>query len=399
LALARANQEKSVEQSFEPSVELSVEASSQEQSVDLSVEPSIERFVEVSSNKKYNGPLATINAEGLVEETAEVKAATKAFFEIYNAQLALARANQEQSVEQSFEPSVELSVEASSQKKYNGPLATINAEGLVEETAEVKAATKAFFEIYNAQLAPARANQEQSVEQSFEPSVELSVEATQQKKYDGPLATINAEGLVEETAEVKAAAKAFFEAYNAHLALIKASQKQSVEPLVETSVASSVSSSVAPSAASSVEVSSIKKYDGPLATINAEGLVEETAEVKAAAKAFFEAYQKALKAAASAETQSQAVQKSAETLPVSTIAVASSVAPSAASSVEVASIKKYDGPLATINAEGLIENTPEVKAAAQAFFEAYQQAIKATASAAKTQSQAVQDLINLFLSQ
>merc|ERR1712029_1194536 len=123
------------------------------------------------------------------ENTAEVKAATQAFFDIYNAQLALAKANQEQSVEISVEPSVEPFVEVSSNEKYNGPLATINAEGLVEETAEVKAATQAFFDIYNAQLALARASQEQSVE----PSVETFVEVSSNQKYNGPLATINAE--------------------------------------------------------------------------------------------------------------------------------------------------------------------------------------------------------------
>merc|ERR1712025_1004254 len=97
--------------------------------------------------------------------------------------------------------------------------------------------------------------------------------------------------------------QAFFDIYNAQLALARASQEQEVELSVEPFV----------------EVSSNQKYNGPFATINAEGHVEETAEVKAAAQVFFEAFQQQIKATASAETQSQAVQKSTETLPVSTI--------------------------------------------------------------------------------
>jgi len=371
LALIKASQAQSVE----PSVAPSAEVSSLMKTNDLlaTINP-----VEASPQKKYDGPLATINAEGLVEETAEVKAAAKAFFEAYNAHLALIKASQAQSVESSVAPSAEVSpimktndhlatinvIESSQQKKYDGPLATINAYGLVEETAEVKAATKAFFDVFNAQLALARASQEQSVEHSVEPSVEQFVEVSSNQKYNGPLATINAEGLVENTAEVKAATQAFFDIYNAQLAQYTGAQAEAVQH----------QAAVVHQAGHFEQESSFnQQYDGPHATVNAEGFVQNTAEVEAAAKAFFEAYNAQL--ALTRSTQEQSVDLSVE----------SSVEPF----VEVSSNQKYTGPLATINAEGHVEETAEVKAAAQVFFDAFQQQMEATASA-ETHSHAVQ---------
>merc|ERR1719436_1779963 len=263
-----------------------------EQSVEPSVAPSAEFSADMKNNhhlaiinaveptpqKKYDGPLATINAEGHVVNTVEVQDAINAFNAFYQAQLAAtAVATQAEAVQHQAavvhqaEPehhAEHIEQDVTYSQQYTGPLATVNSEGLIQNTAEVEAAAKAFFEAYSAQLALTRASQEQSFEQYVEPSVGTFVEVSSNQKYNGPLATINAEGLVENTAEVKAATQAFFDVYNAQLALARASQKQSVEQSFE------------PSVETFVDVSSNEKYNGPLATINAEGLVEETAEVK-----------------------------------------------------------------------------------------------------------------------
>merc|ERR1719428_1306501 len=186
-----------------------------------------------------------------VPDTADVAAAKVRFFQLYKEQAALAAAASDDEVSQQ-------------QSQYTGAQAPVNSEGHVVNTEEVQNAINAFNAFYQAQLAAtAVATQAEAVQHQAavvhqaepEHQVEhIEQEASFSQQYDGPYATVNAEGLVQNTAEVEAAAKAFFEAYSAQLALTRSTQEQSVVP--------------------SVEVSSNQKYNGPLATINAEGHVE-----------------------------------------------------------------------------------------------------------------------------
>merc|ERR1712198_386919 len=206
----------------------------------------------------------------------------------------------------------------------------------IPDTADVAAAKARFFQLYHEQAALAEA-------------------APDNNQYFGPQATLNTEGQVENTADVQNAIDAFYAAYQAQLdatGAVPVTQAASLHQAVPVHHQDSVN----------------QHYSGPHATINADGSVQDTAEVQAAANAFFEAYQRQLAATVAAESQSAAQEIVEEN---------HQVAPNS---------QRWTGPVAaTIPAgvEGALDNvvnTPEVQAAAAEFFRAYHDQLAATRS-------------------
>merc|ERR1712198_680145 len=203
-----------------------------------------------------------------IPDTADVAAAKARFFQLYHEQAALAEA-------------------APDNNQYFGPQATLNTEGQVENTADVQSAIDAFYAAYQAQLAATGAvpvTQAASVHHTAPVQQQDSVN----EHYTGPHATINADGSVQDTAEVQAAANAFFEAYERQLAETAAAQSQSApqEIVAEHHQAAPVS----------------QRWTGPVAATIPAGVegaldnVVNTPEVQAAAAEFFRAYQAQLAA-------------------------------------------------------------------------------------------------------
>merc|ERR1712198_779688 len=75
---------------------------------------------------------ATLPHTYTIPDTADVAAAKARFFQLFREQVALAEAAPD---------------------NYSGPLATLNSEGQVQNTADVQNAINAFYEAYQAQLA------------------------------------------------------------------------------------------------------------------------------------------------------------------------------------------------------------------------------------------------------
>merc|ERR1712198_628172 len=170
-------------------------------------------------NTHYSGPLATLNPEGQVENTADVQNAINAFYAAYQAQLAATGAvpvTQAASVSQAAPVHQQHSVN----QHYTGPHATINADGSVQDTTEVQAAANAFFEAYERQLAQTASAQSQSAPQEI---VENHQAAPNSQRWTGPVAATIPAGVegaldnVVNTPEVQAAAAEFFRAYHAQL--------------------------------------------------------------------------------------------------------------------------------------------------------------------------------------
>merc|ERR1712198_122141 len=170
---------------------------------------------------------------------------------------------------------------------YFGPQATLNTEGQVENTADVQNAINAFYAAYQAQLAATGAvpvTQAASLHQAAPVHQQDSFTQT----YTGPHATVNADGSVQNTDEVQAAANAFFEAYERQLAATVAAESQSApqEVVAEHHQAAPIS----------------QRWTGPFAATVPAGVegaldnVVDTAEVRAAAAEFFRAYQAQLAA-------------------------------------------------------------------------------------------------------
>merc|ERR1712198_335915 len=91
---------------------------------------------------------ATLPHTYTIPDTADVAAAKARFFQLFREQAALAEAAPD---------------------NYSGPLATLNLEGQVQNTADVQNAINAFYEAYQAQLDATRAvsvNQAISVPQA-----------------------------------------------------------------------------------------------------------------------------------------------------------------------------------------------------------------------------------------
>merc|ERR1712198_489492 len=125
-----------------------------------------------------------------IPDTADVAAAKAHFFQLYREQAALAEA-------------------APDHNQYYGPLATLNTEGQVENTADVQNAINAFHAAYQAQLDATGA-----VPVSQAASVRQATPYHQQdsfnQRYTGPHAIVNIDGSVQNTDEIQAAANAFF---------------------------------------------------------------------------------------------------------------------------------------------------------------------------------------------
>merc|ERR1712198_32029 len=197
-----------------------------------------------------------------IPDTADVAAAKARFFQLFREQAALAEA-------------------APDSNQYYGPQATLNSEGQVENTADVQNAINAFYAAYQAQLAATGAV---PVTQAAPVHQQDSFTQT----YTGPHATINADGSVQNTDEVQAAANAFFEAYERQLAATVAAESQSApqEVVAEHHQAAPIS----------------QRWTGPFAATVPAGVegaldnVVDTAEVRAAAAEFFRAYQAQLAA-------------------------------------------------------------------------------------------------------
>merc|ERR1712198_578998 len=203
---------------------------------------------------------ATLPHTYTIPDTADVAAAKARFFQLFREQVALAEAAPD---------------------NYSGPLATLNSEGQVQNTADVQNAINAFYEAYQAQLAATGAvpvTQAASLHQAAPVHQQASVN----QHYTGPHATINADGSVQNTDEVQAAANAFFEAYERQLAATAAAESQSApQEVVEEN------HQVAPNS---------QRWTGPVAATIPAGVegaldnVVNTPEVQAAAAEFFRAY-------------------------------------------------------------------------------------------------------------
>merc|ERR1712198_754591 len=198
-----------------------------------------------------------------IPDTADVAAAKARFFQLYHEQAALAEA-------------------APDNNQYFGPQATLNTEGQVENTADVQNAINAFYTAYRAQLAATGAapvTQAASVHQASP----VHQQASFTQKYTGPHATINADGSVQKTVEVQAAANAFFQAYERRLAETAAARSQSAPQEV-----------VAEHHEAAAPIN--QRWTGPVAATVPAGVegaldnVVNTPEVQAAAAEFFRAY-------------------------------------------------------------------------------------------------------------
>merc|ERR1712198_137851 len=206
----------------------------------------------------------------------------------------------------------------------------------IPDTADVAAAKARFFQLYREQAALAEA-------------------APDNNQYYGPQATLNSEGQVENTADVQNAINAFYAAYQAQL------DATGAIPVTQAA-------SLHQAAPVHQQDSFTQKYTGPHATVNADGLVQDTDEVQAAANAFFEAYERQLAATAAAQSQSapqEIVEEHHRAAPIS---------------------QRWTGPVAATIPAGVggaldnVVNTPEVQAAAAEFFRAYHAQLAATRS-------------------
>merc|ERR1712198_463156 len=214
---------------------------------------------------------ATLPHTHTIPDTADVAAAKARFFQLFREQAALAEAAPD---------------------NYSGPLATLNLEGQVENTADVQNAINAFYAAYQAQLAATGAvpvTQAASLHQA----APVHQQASFTQKYTGPYATINADGSVQKTVEVQAAANAFFQAYERRLAETAAALSQSApqEVVAEHHEAAPIN----------------QRWTGPVAATVPAGVegaldnVVNTPEVQTAAAEFFRAYHAQLEATRSAE--------------------------------------------------------------------------------------------------
>merc|ERR1712198_181755 len=216
---------------------------------------------------------ATLPHTHTIPDTADVAAAKTRFFQLYREQAALAEA-------------------APDNNQYFGPQATLNTEGQVENTADVQNAINAFYAAYQAQLAATGAvpvTQAASLHQA----APVHQQASFTQKYTGPYATINADGSVQKTVEVQAAANAFFQAYERRLAETAAALSQSApqEVVAEHHEAAPIN----------------QRWTGPVAATVPAGVegaldnVVNTPDVQAAAAEFFRAYHAQVEATRSVE--------------------------------------------------------------------------------------------------
>merc|ERR1712198_26998 len=211
---------------------------------------------------------ATLPHTHTIPDTADVAAAKARFFQLFREQAALAEA-------------------APDNNQYYGPQATLDTEGQVENTADVQNVINAFFAAYQAQLAATGAVPVTQAA-SLHHAAPVHQQASVNQHYTGPHATINADGSVQDTVEVQAAANAFFEAYERQLAETAAAQSQSApqEIVAEHHQAAPTN----------------QRWTGPVAATIPAGVegaldnVVNTPEVQAAAAEFFRAFQAQLAA-------------------------------------------------------------------------------------------------------
>jgi len=288
----------------------------------------------------YSAPVITLDAAGQVQDTAEVKAAKASFKAQYNAAAAAAEAAPDVNIITGPAPvvaPVQVYKAPATRVRYSGPLASLDSKGIVQETAEVKAAKAKFQATYNAAAAAAAPDVGIISGQIYKAPASIV-------RYYGPLATLDAEGNVEETAEVKAAKAKFHAVYNA----------------------------------AAVKAASVTSYSGPGVTLDAAGRVQDTAEVKAAKASFKVAYDASAAAAAAAPDVN--IITGSDRLITSTGFTYSAPAAHAAYIAPAAQIR-YSGPAAPLGADGRVDDTSEVKAAKLEFQAAYNSAAAKAAPA------------------
>jgi len=240
----------------------------------------------------------------------------------------------------------------------------------VADTAEVAAAKASFKTAYESAAAAAEAAADDPISYDVAPPVYTAPVIT---SVAAPVVSVRYATLeelntlpkaVQDTAEV-AAAKATFKAqYDAAAALAEAAPDTDII----TGAVPVIAPVPAPAALYSAPAT-IVRYTGPLATLDAEGNVLETAEVQAAKAQFLATYD-AVAAAAAAAPDVNIV-----TAPVTAIKTVSY------SASAPATILASAGPVVTLDAAGNVQDTAEV-AAAKATFKAQYDAAAALAEAA-----------------